>query len=41
MDYSGLAFWLGASILIYFILFKISPGAGRAWFCLGGGLAGA
>ena len=41
MDYSGLAFWLGASILIYFVLLKISPDAGRAWFCLGGGLAGA
>jgi hypothetical protein len=41
MDHSEVAFWLGIGILIYFSLLKIWPSAARAWFCLGGGLAGA
>lgn len=40
MDYSVLAFWFAAGILVYLVLLKLLPGAARVWFCLGGALVG-
>ena len=37
MDYSVLAFWFAAGILVYLVLLKLLPGAARVWFCLGEG----
>jgi len=41
MDYSVLAFWVGAGILVYLVLLKLLPRAARVWVCLGGALVGA
>ena len=40
MDYSVLAFWIGAGVLAYITLLKLWPGAARVWFCWGGALVG-
>jgi hypothetical protein len=40
MDYSVLAFWVGAGVLAYIALLRLWPGAARVWFCWGGALVG-